>query len=114
MSTNTPITAIGYSCVTGQAVWIYTGPTKVAVKQAYYRTVQRERKRRRQWEKVQRQRSANISRLLDECIAAMPIMGDLTPRQREAIRTLRSMTDNPPAFVSPCWSTTASAATSTA
>lgn len=94
-------TTIKYSCITGQAVWLYVGPTKKSMLRSYYRTVQRERKRQRQWPKVQRQWRANITRLLDECIASMPLMGDLTKNQREAIRTLRTMADNPPEFVSP-------------
>lgn len=95
------VTVIRYSCVTGQAVWLYVGQTKKAARRHYYRVVQYERKRQRQWPKVQRQRSANITRLLDDCIAAMPIVGDLSREQREAIRTLRTMADNPPEFVSP-------------
>ena len=101
MTPNAPVTVIRYSCVTGQAVWLYTGPTKAAMTKAYYRTVQRERKRQRQYPKVQQRRQANIRRLLDECIAALPLLGDLTREQKQAIRTLRTMADNPPPFSSP-------------
>ncbi len=92
---------IKYSCITGQAVWLYTGPTKKAMLRQYYRTVERERKRERQWPKVQQRWRENITRLLDDCIGSLPIMADLTKSQREAIRTLRTMADNPPEFGSP-------------
>lgn len=94
-------TTIKYSCISGQAVWLYQGPTKKAMLRSYYRTVERERKRKRQWPKVQQRWREDITRLLDECIAALSLMGDLTKVQREAIKTLRTMADNPPEFVSP-------------
>lgn len=92
---------ICYSCVTGQAVWIYQGPSKEGMKRKYYRTVAIERKRKRQWPKRQRIWQDGIRHLLDECQAALPILGKLTKEQREAIRTLQHMIDNPPEFSSP-------------
>jgi hypothetical protein len=71
------------------------------MKKKYYRTVESERKRRRQWPKLQQARQTNIRQLLDECQAALPILGKLTKEQREAIRTLQHMIDNPPEFSSP-------------
>lgn len=94
-------TTIKYSCITQQAVWLYIGPTKKSMLRAYYRTVERERNRQHQWPKVQQRWRANITRLLDECIASLPLLGTLTKSQREAIRTLRTMADNPPEFSSP-------------
>lgn len=95
------VTVIHYSCVTGHAVWIYQGTSKDAAYRQYYRVVQAERKRMRQWRSWQRKWSGNIIRLMDECIASLPIVGTLTRAQRDAIRKLRAMADNPPEFVSP-------------
>lgn len=92
---------ICYSRVTGQAVWVYQGQSKDGMKRKYYRTVESERKRRRQWPKRQRTRQTNIRQLLSECMAALPILGTLTKAQREAIKTLQQMTDDMPEFCSP-------------
>ena len=92
---------ICYSCVTGQAVWVYQGQSRKAMKRKYYRTVASERKRKRQWAKVIMTRRDNLQRLLDECRAELPILGTLTKDQREAIKTLQQMIDNPPEFSSP-------------
>ena len=91
---------ICYSCVTGAAVWLYQGQSRQAMKRKYYRTVVTERKRKRQWAKMQQRRTANIKALLDECLAALPILGTLTKAQRESIRYLQSMADAPPEFSS--------------
>jgi len=71
------------------------------MKRKYYRTVASERKRKQQWAKLLKVRQANIRHLLDECMTALPILGTLTKEQREAIRTLQHMIDNPPEFSSP-------------
>jgi len=67
----------------------------------YYRTVESERKRRRQWPKLQLARQTNIRHLLSECIAVLPILRALTKAQREAIKTLQQMADDMPEFCSP-------------
>lgn len=92
---------ICYSRVTGQAVWLYQGQSREGMKRKYYRTVASERKRKQQWARLQQARQTNIRQLLDECQAALPILGTLTNAQREAIRTLQHMIDNPPEFCSP-------------
>ena len=92
---------ICYSRVTGQAVWLYQGQSREGMKRKYYRTVAIERKRKRQWPKRQRIWQEGIRHLLDECQAALPILGKLTKEQCEAIRTLQHMIDNPPEFSSP-------------
>lgn len=92
---------ICYSRVTGQAVWVYQGQSKDGMKRKYYRTVASERKRKQQWPNRQRTWQAGIRNLLDECMAALPILGTLTKAQREAIRTLQHMIDNPSEFSSP-------------
>lgn len=92
---------ICYSCVTGQAVWVYQGLSRQSMKRKYYRTVAIERKRRRQWPKLQQARQKNIRNLLDECMAALPILVTLTKEQREAIKTLQQMADDMSEFCSP-------------
>lgn len=92
---------ICYSRVTGQAVWLYQGQSREGMKRKYYRTVESERKRRRQWPKLQQARQTNIRHLLDECMAALPILGTLTKAQREAIKTLQQITSDVPEFCSP-------------
>lgn len=92
---------ICYSCVTGHAVWVYQGQSKQAMRQKYYRTVKIERKRKRRWPRLQNVRTANIRILIDECIAALPLLGTLAKVQREAIKTLQQMADSPPEFSSP-------------
>lgn len=92
---------ICYSKVTGQAVWLYQGQSREGMKRKYYRTVESERKRRRQWPKLQQVRQANIRQLLDECQAALPTIGTLTKAQREAIKTLQQMANDISEFCSP-------------
>lgn len=92
---------ICYSRVTGQAVWLYQGQSREGMRRKYYRTVESERKRRRQWPKLQQARQTNIRQLLDECQAALPILGTLTKAQREVIKTLQQMADDMPEFCSP-------------
>lgn len=92
---------IRYSCVTGEAVWIYCGASNEACRRAYYRTVLLERRRRQQWPGIIRRRTSGITRLLQECLATLPILGTLTAGQREAIKTIRQMIDHLPAFCSP-------------
>jgi len=92
---------ICYSKVTGQAVWTYQGQSREGMKRKYYRTVESERKRRRQWPKLRQTRQANIRQLLSECMAALPILGTLTKAQREATKTLQQMADDMPEFCSP-------------
>lgn len=94
-------TEICYSCCTGEAVWIYRGSSKQAATRAYYRTVYKERRRRRRYARLIVQRTGNIARLLQECQAALPIIGQLTKEQREAIMTLQQLVDSPPDFCSP-------------
>ena len=92
---------ICYSRVTGQAIWHYQGQSRDGMKRKYYRTVASERKRRRQWPKLQQARQTNIHHLLSECMADLPILGTLTKAQREAIKTLQQMADDMPEFCSP-------------
>ena len=92
---------ICYSCVTGAAVWCYQGQSRQGMKRKYYRTVASERKRRQQYGKLAKTRTANIKALADECQAALPVIAQLTKEQCEAIKLLRQMADNPPEFCSP-------------
>ena len=94
-------TEICYSCCTGEAVWIYRGSSKEAAALAYYRMVYKERHRRRRYARLIVQRTRNIARLLQDCQEVLPIIGQLTKEQREAIMTLQQLVDSPPDFCSP-------------
>lgn len=98
MKSDKPITIIRRSCTTGQAVWIYQGPTHEAARQAYYRARRKEQTRVRWWAKRVAQRSANIKAFIDRLVASLPIVGNITPEQQQAIRTLQAILDEP----SPC------------
>lgn len=82
------IIVIRKSCLTGRVVWVYKGPTKGAARSAYCRACKREVDRVRHWGETTAQRRAGIMRLLNECIDAMPITSDMTPKQKAAVRQL--------------------------
>lgn len=92
---------ICYSCVTGQAVWVYQGQSREGMRKAYQRARRHEVTLERRWSRLMERRRSSILFLLNECMAAIPILGTLTKAQREAIRTLQHMIDNPPEFSSP-------------
>ena len=92
---------IRYSCITGAAIWLYLGTSKEACRRAYYRTARKEYNRRLQWPTRTRNRTCNITLLLHECMAALPIFGTMTSVQRAAVKALQYQIDNPPLFCSP-------------
>ena len=92
------VTVIRYSCVNGKAVWIYQGKSHLAARIKYWRSCKHELTLQRKWPRLMEKRRQNIQHLLDECMSAMPMMGDMTDRQRKAIRTLQSIANNPPVF----------------
>lgn len=91
---------ICYSCVTGQPVWLYQGQSREGMRKAYQRTRRHEVALERRWPRLMKRRSDNILFLLNECRAAIPILGKLTKEQREAIKTLQYLADNPPNYYS--------------
>ena len=92
------VTVIKYSCVTGQAVWLYRGQSIAGMRKMYWRARRWEIALERRWKRVMQRREKRILQLLDECQAALPILGELTKEQREAIRTLRRLAANPPKY----------------
>lgn len=91
------VTVIRKSCITGQAVWVYQGPSEHAARQAYSVACRKETERIRGWGRRTAQRERNIGRLLSECLAEVPINQPLTPGQEEAVRRLKEMQRKPPA-----------------
>ena len=85
------VTVICRSCLTGKAVWVYQGPSENAARIAYYRACRKEVERVRSWGKIVAQRCQNISRLLSNCMAELPINAELTPVQLAAARRLKEM-----------------------
>jgi len=89
---------ICYSCVTGQAVWVYQGQSREGMLRAYQRVRRREIALERRWSRMVERRRTSIRLLLNECMAAIPILGKLTKEQREAAETLQYLADNPPKY----------------
>ena len=79
---------ICYSCVTGQPVWLYQGQSSEGMRKAYWRAAKKEQTRARWFQRRTDRRTRRIQHLLDECLAAIPILGKLTKEQREAVRRL--------------------------
>ena len=92
------VSIIRYSCINGKAVWLYRGQSHDAMRKAYWRARRHEMTLQRKWPRMIARRAANIRRLLDECLAAMPIIGELTPAQRTAVKTLKALADKPPEY----------------
>jgi len=80
---------ICYSCVTGQPVWLYQGQSSEGMRKAYWRAAKKEQTRARWFQRRTERRTRRIQHLLDECLAAIPILGKLTKDQREAVRRLK-------------------------
>ena len=84
-------TVIRRSCLTGEVVWIYSGPSKSAAWVAYKRACQREVERVRQWCDTVARRKKNILGILNECMAGIPMTDDLPPGKKEAARQLLAL-----------------------
>lgn len=91
------VTVIRYSCVNGKAVWLYRGQSHEGARKAYQRAAKKEQTRARwTWKRTESERSKNIQHLLDECLAAMPILGDMTKEQRDAVKRLKDIIQRKP------------------
>ena len=84
-------TIIRRSCLTGQVVWVYRGPSEEAGRKAYMRACRREVQRVRRWANTVARRMAAVTGLLSRCRASLPDAEALTPRQAEAARTLQAV-----------------------
>lgn len=85
------VTVIRYSCVTGKAVWLYQGQSTDGLRKMYWRARRKEQTRARWFMRRVECRKRNIQHLLDECMAALPILGELTEEQRDAVRRLKAI-----------------------
>lgn len=84
------------SCLTGKAVWLSPERSYKVEWQAYKNACEREIRYVRQWKQTMAIRRQNILQMLDELMARMPILGELTPEQKAAIKQIRDIADNPP------------------
>lgn len=84
-------TDIRRSCITGNAVWIYQGSSKSSAQTAYWKACRAEIERVRNWASTAARRMANIERLLNDCLAEIPINAELTQRQQDAVRRLQAI-----------------------
>jgi predicted Fe-S protein YdhL (DUF1289 family) len=85
---------IRYSCLTGRAVWLHTGPSKGAVWTAYSRACSREVERMRNWREMTAERKSNVMRLLNDCLAGQPLMEELPPEKKAAVKELLEVAKN--------------------
>lgn len=81
---------------TGQAVWVYMGSSKDAMRKAYSRAGKKENTRVRWWANRTKRRTANIKAYLERLVADLPLLGDISAEQQQAIYTLQHLADNPP------------------
>ena len=79
------------SCLTGRVVWMCRSKSRVAVPMTYCRACAAEVERVRQWGETTTQRRSAILRLLNECLAGIPITQRLTPQQAAASKRLREL-----------------------
>lgn len=82
------------SCINDKPVWIYMGPSEGAARLAYWRACKSEVKRIKNWSKTVARRMKNISTLLTNCTASLPMMEAMTPEQEETVRQLQSIGKN--------------------
>lgn len=94
------LTIIKRSCVTGKAVWLYQGHSKDGAKCAYWRACKREMTLERNWRRLMAARADAIRGLLQDCLAALPIIGELNEAQRAAVKRLQTIADKAPEYYS--------------
>lgn len=88
---NKKVLIIRKSCLTGKIVWIYSGVSRKAGYVAYHRACEAEIKRTRKYAETSEQRKRRILKMLNDCLAEIPITVPLTKEQTEAARELRSI-----------------------
>jgi len=85
------VTIIRRSCLTGDAVWIYRGPSQEAARMAYFRACRKEMERMKHWAKAAARRCANAARMLTDCTSSLPRTAGMTAEQKEAARQLQAI-----------------------
>lgn len=98
---STRVTVIVRSCLTGVPVWIYRGPTVSAARRAYYRACNYEVERIRRWPEYCARAKAVILDNLNELLSRIPLLTELTDKQKECVRTLRQLAEE--AGNEPCY-----------
>lgn len=96
MKRNGPVRIIRRSCLTGKAVWVYVGPSYEAARALYYKACKREVERVRNWPEMMKKRAEAIGRYINDLTSRIPINAELTPEQKEGIRTLQAIQKNTP------------------
>lgn len=92
-----PVTVIKRSCITGNPVWLYQGPSESAARRAYSRACNFEIDRVKNWAATVARRTANIVGFLNECLEKLPKDAELTPVQAAAVRKLQAIARKAPA-----------------
>ncbi len=90
---NGSVIVIRKSCLTGKVVWIYKGKNRHAARTAYYRACREEARRTRKEKETKAQRRKNILKVLEDCLDEIPITEALTPKQVEAARQMRNISN---------------------
>lgn len=87
------VLVIRKSCLTGKIVWVYYGLNKKAAYVAYCRACKLEIKKQNNWEETSEKRKRRILKLLNDCLAEIPITTPLTKEQTEMARELRTIAE---------------------
>lgn len=89
MKRSKDVVVIRRSCITGNAVWIYRGPSLKAAREAYRRACKKEVERVRNWPQIAQQRREDLMNFLTKCMAKLPL-AELTPEQKECARRIKA------------------------
>jgi hypothetical protein len=92
------VTMIRRSCITGKIVWVYRGMSKNAGWVAYHRVCKKELERVKHLPEMEAEYKAQILKLLNDCMANLPINAELTPDQKAAAKKLLKMADEMPPY----------------
>ena len=90
------VTVIKRSDTTGRAVWLYQGSSKEGARKAYERVRRKEISRVRWWKNRMKRRTKAILTFLEKLVEALPMMGEISPEKKKAIRDLQRLAENPP------------------
>lgn len=90
------ITRIVRSCITGEPVWYYQGPSENAARIAYWRACKHEVERIRNFPAYAKKKVDAVRKLLSDCLSEIPITAELTPKQKAAVKYLKSVADEGP------------------
>lgn len=89
-------TVIKRSCITGEVVWIYQGTSKATSLLAYWRACRNEVENERHRHEREAERRSAILRMMNDCMAGIPINAELTPRQKKAVQRMKQIMNDMP------------------